>query len=100
MSSDARVGVLLVNLGTPASPSTGDVRRFLHEFLSDPRVLDMNPRLRPVHVFPNNLVAVSSIMLSKVFQLGRYGEVHILPVTGYSSVNGCFQFLSSSSGSQ
>jgi len=43
MSGEARVGVLLVNLGTPASPSTGDVRRYLREFLSDPRVLDMNP---------------------------------------------------------
>ena len=36
-------GVLLVQLGTPDSPSTGDVRRYLAEFLSDPRVLDMHP---------------------------------------------------------
>jgi ferrochelatase len=35
--------VLLVNLGTPKSPTVGDVRRYLAEFLSDPRVLDMNP---------------------------------------------------------
>ena len=35
--------VLLVNLGTPDSPSVGDVRRYLREFLSDPRVVDMNP---------------------------------------------------------
>jgi ferrochelatase len=35
--------VLLVNLGTPDSPSVRDVRRYLREFLSDPRVLDMNP---------------------------------------------------------
>jgi ferrochelatase len=35
--------VLLVNLGTPYSPSVADVRRYLAEFLSDPRVLDMNP---------------------------------------------------------
>ncbi|HET6305438.1 MAG TPA: ferrochelatase, partial [Myxococcota bacterium] len=34
-------GVLLVNLGTPASPSVGDVRRYLREFLSDPRVIDL-----------------------------------------------------------
>ena len=34
-------GVLLVNLGTPRAPETGDVRRYLREFLSDPRVLDM-----------------------------------------------------------
>lgn len=39
----ARWGLLLVNLGTPDSYQTGDVRRYLREFLSDPRVLDMNP---------------------------------------------------------
>ncbi len=38
------LGVLMVNLGTPDSPSTGDVRRYLDEFLSDPRVIEM-PRL-------------------------------------------------------
>lgn len=38
-----RVGILLVNLGTPDSPQPGDVRRYLAEFLSDPRVLDINP---------------------------------------------------------
>jgi ferrochelatase len=35
------VGLLLVNLGTPDSPRPGDVRRYLREFLSDPRVLDV-----------------------------------------------------------
>jgi len=34
-------GVLLINLGTPDAPETGAVRRYLHEFLSDPRVLDI-----------------------------------------------------------
>ncbi len=33
--------VLLINLGTPASPRTADVRRYLREFLSDPRVIDI-----------------------------------------------------------
>lgn len=35
-------GVLLVNLGSPASPSVADVRRYLREFLMDRRVLDVN----------------------------------------------------------
>ena len=38
-----RIGILLVNLGTPDSPETGDVRRYLAEFLNDPRVIDINP---------------------------------------------------------
>lgn len=33
--------MLIANLGTPNSPNTGDVRRYLREFLSDPRVLDI-----------------------------------------------------------
>ncbi len=40
------IGVLLLNLGTPASPRTSDVRRYLREFLSDPRVIDINPVAR------------------------------------------------------
>jgi protoporphyrin/coproporphyrin ferrochelatase len=39
--TEGRTGVLLLQLGTPDSPSTRDVRRYLREFLSDPRVLDM-----------------------------------------------------------
>ena len=36
------VGVLLVNLGTPDAPQAAEVRRYLREFLSDPRVLDIS----------------------------------------------------------
>ena len=36
-------GLLLVNLGTPDAPEPGPVRRYLREFLSDPRVVDINP---------------------------------------------------------
>jgi ferrochelatase len=36
-------GLLLCNLGTPDRPTPGAVRRYLREFLSDPRVLDINP---------------------------------------------------------
>ena len=36
----AKTGVLLVNLGTPDSTATGDVRKYLREFLMDGRVID------------------------------------------------------------
>ena len=39
--SGARTGLLLINLGTPRSPDPADVRPYLRQFLSDPRVLDM-----------------------------------------------------------
>ena len=36
-----KTGVLLIQLGTPDSPSTNDVRRYLNQFLNDPRVIDL-----------------------------------------------------------
>ena len=36
-------GLLLVNLGTPDEPTAPAVRRYLRQFLSDPRVLDIHP---------------------------------------------------------
>ncbi len=36
-------GLLLLNLGTPDEPTTPAVRRYLRQFLSDPRVIDINP---------------------------------------------------------
>ena len=38
-----RVGVLLVNLGTPDAPTPSAVRRYLAQFLSDPRVVEIPP---------------------------------------------------------
>ena len=37
-----KVGVLLANLGTPDGTDTASVRRYLREFLSDPRVIELN----------------------------------------------------------
>jgi len=36
-----RTGILLLNLGTPDSPAVKDVRKYLKEFLNDPRVIDL-----------------------------------------------------------
>ena len=36
-----KTGLLLINLGTPDSPSKADVRSYLRVFLSDPRVIDL-----------------------------------------------------------
>ncbi|NQD72154.1 ferrochelatase [Sphingobacterium shayense] len=42
MNKRAKKGVLLVQLGTPDTPTTPDVRRYLTEFLMDPRVMDIS----------------------------------------------------------
>ena len=41
ISGSLPIGVLLIQLGTPNSTKVSDVRAYLREFLSDPRVLDM-----------------------------------------------------------
>ena len=44
-----KIGVLLVNLGTPQRPTAQAVRRFLAEFLADRRVVELPPLLwRPI----------------------------------------------------
>ena len=40
---EPRIGVLLINLGTPDAPEARAVRRYLAEFLSDPRVIEIHP---------------------------------------------------------
>ncbi len=40
-----KLGVLLTNLGTPDAPETGAVRRYLKQFLSDRRVIEISPWL-------------------------------------------------------
>ena len=45
-ASDARTGVVLVNVGTPDEPTPRAVRRYLREFLGDPRVVDIPAPMR------------------------------------------------------
>ena len=40
-----KTGVLIINLGTPDSTSWFDIRKYLKEFLSDRRVIEVNPIL-------------------------------------------------------
>lgn len=51
----SKTGVLLINLGTPDSPSVSDVRSYLSQFLNDPRVIDIPWILRKILV---NLIIV------------------------------------------
>ena len=50
-------GVLLVNLGSPDSPSVSDVRRYLNEFLMDSRVIDV--------AWPIRRFVVSMILINR-----------------------------------
>lgn len=52
-----RTGILLTNLGTPESPDTKGVRKFLREFLSDPRVVEIP---RPIWWLILNIVILNT----------------------------------------
>ena len=41
--STSKTAVLLVNLGSPDEPTAAATRRYLAEFLSDPRVVEIPP---------------------------------------------------------
>ena len=77
-------GVLILNLGTPNSPSVKDVRVYLREFLNDPRVIDIG---RIAQLLLVNLIIVpfrapkSAKEYKKLFKIGggkspllTYGE--------------------------
>lgn len=51
-----KIGVLLTNLGTPDKPTYSALRRYLREFLSDPRVIEYN---KAVWWFILNLIILS-----------------------------------------
>lgn len=50
-----KIGVLLINLGTPDSPATKDVRKYLRQFLMDGRVIDI-PAI-PRYILVNGIIA-------------------------------------------
>lgn len=54
--NQGRIGVMLVNLGTPDSTSSSDVRRYLREFLGDPRVIEVP---RAIWFFVLNLIILT-----------------------------------------
>jgi ferrochelatase len=45
MPTTSRIGILLVNLGTPDAAEPKAIRRYLHEFLTDPRVIEKDSLL-------------------------------------------------------
>jgi ferrochelatase len=61
-----KTGVLLVNLGTPDSPSVKDVRSYLSQFLNDPRVIDIPWLWRKILV---NLIIVP-------FRAGKSAKIY------------------------
>lgn len=71
---DKRTAVLLIQLGTPDSPKVSDVRRYLSEFLNDPRVIDL-PWLGRTLLVNGIIVPFRAPKSAKVYsELWEYGN--------------------------
>ena len=55
-----KTGILIINLGTPDSTSWLDIRKYLREFLSDRRVIEVNPIIWKVITLPAELKTSTS----------------------------------------
>ena len=84
-------GVLLVNLGTPEAPTAGAVRRYLREFLLDPRVVQipkiawwpiLNFVVLPIRA-PKSAAKYASIWRSDGSPLRVYHERQVQLLRGY-----------------
>ena len=42
MNTTKKIGIILANLGTPDAPQPAAISRYLWEFLTDPRVVDLS----------------------------------------------------------
>ncbi|PCI60137.1 MAG: ferrochelatase [Kordiimonadales bacterium] len=64
--SGGKTGVLLINLGTPDAPTYGAVRRYLAEFLSDRRVIEM-PRLAWLPILYGPILTLRPLKSAKAY---------------------------------
>jgi ferrochelatase len=85
----SKQGILLVNLGTPDSPSTANVRKYLDEFLMDERVIDINPVSRALLV-KGIIVPFRSPKSAKLYQGDMVGYHRIAINALQSAAEGSF----------
>ena len=64
-----KAGILIANLGTPDAPERKPVARFLREFLSDPRVVDL-PRFLWLPLLNLVIIPVRAGQSAKAYKSG------------------------------
>ena len=80
-----RIGVLLVNLGTPDAPTPGAVRRYLAEFLSDTRIVDY-PRFFWLPILHGVILNVRPAKTAKAYASIWHQETDESPLRYYTRV--------------
>ena len=71
MRYGSRTGVLLIQLGTPDAPTTPALRRYLRQFLNDPRVIEA-PRLRRAAVVLDWLLEGAGTDLGRLYLVATF----------------------------
>ena len=67
MTKPAKIGILLANLGTPDSPTPKSISRYLWQFLTDPRVVDL-PRCKWYPLLKAIILPLRSKRIAKNYQ--------------------------------
>lgn len=67
MTKTKKIGVILANLGTPAQPTPSAISRYLWEFLSDPRVVDL-PSWKWLPLLKTVILPLRSKRIAKNYQ--------------------------------
>lgn len=67
MTKSAKIGVLLANLGTPDSPTPKSISRYLWQFLTDPRMVDL-PRCKWYPLLKAIILPLRSKRIAKNYQ--------------------------------
>ena len=71
-------GIIIVNTGSPAAPTSEAVTKYLRAFLSDPRICPMNPRLWRLilnrFIIPKR-APVSAAKYASIWTVGRGNEI-------------------------
>ncbi len=88
----SKKGILLVNLGTPDNPNYGGLRRYLSQFLTDRRVIDL-PWLFRNMLFRGIVAPIRSGKVSKLYQRLWMEEGSPLKVYGQRVAEGVQQTL-------
>jgi len=72
-NSNSKTGVLLINLGTPERPVCPGLRKYLGEFLMDPRVIEI-PKLLRMILVKGIIINVRSHKSAATYREMRYGK--------------------------
>ena len=76
MTKSAKIGVLLANLGTPDSPTPKSISRYLWQFLTDPRVVDL-PRCKWYPLLKAIILPLRSKRIAKIIKQSGQNKVRL-----------------------